>query len=270
MKMKFKTFLFFSLLFSNFCFSEKFIYPTKYEHQEEILVQGASVILSKKTHSISMYQTSESLYNRKANFYFSVLNNTEKNVNFYFSNLKVTDQWGRDINVVDKSKLIAQKKSEKNWKAFGSALCTGLESMDAQKAGTINYQTKTHENHYSNYNIHGSNGWAHGSSYGVNSSTTTGTIHCEALRQHALRQVEINSQYRNDIIQMDYQNHEYDLNNFYFDSTTLFPGNLYAANFQIDIPKNIEKNLQYLIFTYDIGGENHTFCFYCEEGKRRK
>lgn len=267
--MKFKTLLFLSLMLSNICFSEKYIYPTKYEYQDEILIQGASVLLSKKTNSVLMFQTCASIHNRKANFYFEIINNTEKNINFYFSNLKVTDQCGRELIVVDKSQLIANKRREKNWKVLGSALCTGAEAMEAQKAGTINYQTSSNETYYSKFNVHGSNGCAHGSSVGVNSSITTGTFHCEALRQQALRQVDINSQYRSDAIQAEYHNHKQNLNNFYFDSNTLFPGKLYAANFQIDIPKNLEKSLQHLIFTYEVGGESHSFCFYCEDGKKR-
>ena len=267
--MKVKYFLALSFLFCNICFAERYIQPTKYDYQEEILIQGGSVIASNKINSVLMYQTSETINNRKGNFYFILSNQTDRPINFYISNFRVTDQWGRPIRIVRKKEIIAHKKSSKKWALFASAICTGLESANAQNAGIVNYQSHTNGNFNSNFNAYGSGGWVNGSVSGYNSSTTSGTVQIEALRQQAQRRVQRNAQQRNNTIQANYDDWEYRLYNFYFDSTTILPGNAYATNFQIDVHKNIEKNLQYLLFTYDMGGEEHTFCFYCGQEKKK-
>ncbi len=267
--MKMKYLLVLSLLVFNVCFAERYIQPTKYDYQEEILIKGGAMIASNKTNSVLMYQTSETINNRKGNFYFMLSNQTDKLINFYVSNLRVTDQWGRPIRIVRKKEIIANKKNSKNLAIVASALCTGLESMNAQNAGNVAYQSHTNGNFNSNFNVYGSGGWVNGSVSGHNSSTTSGTVQIEALRQQAQRQVRQNAQQRNNTIEANYDDWEYRLNNFYFDSTTVFPGQAYAANFQIDVHKNIEKDLQYLLFKYDIGGEEHTFCFYCGREKKK-
>jgi hypothetical protein len=260
----------FIILLSNYalcsyCFAERYIVPTKYDYQEEVLIQGASIIVSKKHNTVSMYQTSETIIDNKANFYFSVSNHTNKSINLFFSSLKITDQSGRQIKVVHKNELISNKKSKKNWEIFASALCCGLDSMNAQNAGRIDYQSHTNSNFNSNFNAHGSNGWVAGSVNGYSSSTTHGTIHCEALRQQALAQAQQNASYRNNLIEGSYASWEYGLNNFYFDSTTVFSDLTYSTNFQIEIPSDVEKELQYMMFSFEIENETHTFCFYCGE-----
>jgi hypothetical protein len=268
----FRTFLIFvfSLCsFSNVCFGERYIISTKYDDQDEILVQGASIIVSNKINSIFMYQTSETIKNYRANFYFKFTNCENNPINLLFSNLKVTDQLGRPIKVMHKSELINDKKSEMNWKSIASALCTGLESMNAQNAGKVDYSSHTNSRSHSNFNAQSSRGWASGSANALSSSSTYGTIHNEAARQQALRQVQEDARYRNETIQNNYNSWEDGLNDFYFDSTTVFPDTSYAANFQIDLTKNVEKELTHLLFTFEIENELHTFCFYCGEEKKK-
>lgn len=130
-------------------------------------------------------------------------------------------------------------------------------------------QSNTNGNFYSNARMSGSNGWANGSVSGNYQSTTNATIYSDELRQQAQRRVAQDANYRDAEIKTEYQNWEYGLNNFYFDSTTIFPGSFYSANFQIEVPKEIEKDLQYLLFTYKVGNEKHTFSFYCSEVKKK-
>lgn len=261
--MRIQFFLMLFLVALGECFGDRFIHSTKYEDQEEVFVDGGSVIVSNKTNSVFMYQTSERMSDR-GNFYFSISNETHSPINFCFSDLKVTDQWGRDIKVVHKKELIAAKKSAHNWQTFASLLCLGIESANAQNAGKIHYQSHTTDNYRANFNAYGSNqSWVHGSVYGSGSSTTTGTVHCEALRQQAIRRVQDDAGRRQEQIQAHYHDWEYRLNNFYFDSNTIFPKTSYSVNFQIVLDKEVEKDLQYLLFTYQVGGEEHTFSYYC-------
>lgn len=246
------------------CLAERYIRPTKYDYQKEILVQGASVISSQKDESlVLMYQTSKTIKNNRGNFYFIINNKSCDALNFYFNNLKVTDQFGRYVKVVHKKELISNKNNKKNWQLFMSALATGAESTRAQDAGRIDYQSNTNVHYNSNVKVFGSNGWATGSSVGNANIATKGSIHCEALRQQAMRQVQADADYRNDIIQANYDFDEYKLNNFYFDSTTIFPDAEYASNFQIEVPCDIENELEYLLFKFEVGNDIHTFCFFC-------
>lgn len=260
-KIKLVTFL--SLSLCNCCFADSYIQPTKYDDQEEVLVQGGSMIVSNKMNSVIMYQTSKKTYNRKGNFYFNLLNRTDRPINFYFSNLQVTDQWGRHVKVVHKNTLISNKESEMNWRLFGSAFCTTVDYINAQDAGTSRYYAQNNSSSHSKFKVRGSEGWVDSSASKYSSSTTSGVIYNEGARQQAVRQAGIDASYRDNAIVAKCEDWKHALTNYYFDSTTVFPGSEYGANFQVDIDKDIEKDLQYLLFTYDMDGEQHTFCYYC-------
>ena len=264
--MNLKYFLPLLFLYVNACYADRFIQATKYDYQEEVLIQGCPVTVSNKINSALMYQTCETLKDRKASFYFSLSNKTDKPINFLFSDLHVTDQSGKPIKVVSKKEIIAIKENSKNWNLFTSALRTNTDTINANKAGTVQYQSQTNSRYSSNFNESGNR--TRSSKSGQNSSATNGTIHIEALRQQALRNVQNDAKSRNDAIQANYDDWIYRLNNFYFDSTTIFPGCTFSANFHIEVDKYIEEKLQYLIFTYHIDGEEHKFCFYCEKKKK--
>lgn len=262
-----KRILFILVLLSNKCFSERFIQPTKYDYQNEILINGGSVIQSEKRNSVVMFQTSPTIKGNRANFYFSFENRTFQPINLYTYNLRVTDQWGRQIRVIPKQELLADKNSQRNWTLFASAICAGMDSYNAQNAGTVHYNSCTHSNSSSYFHTHGSNGCTNGNVYTAGTSVTHGTIHSEALRQQALRQADQDAIARNVYISSVYNEWDFKLNNYYFDSNTVFPSTTYGANFQIDVPNWIEKDIQYLLFTLDVGCEKHTFCFYCGNEK---
>lgn len=253
-----------SLISPVVCFANHYIQPTKGEGQEEILVQGASVLASNKQNSVLMYQTSEKLTKGKANFYFILENHSESPINFYFQNLQVTDQWGRPIQVVHRQKHLENKNSEKNWKLFASAVNTVVDSAEADKAGTVNYKSQTDSYSSTNVNVIGSDGWRRGQIFSGGHSSTRGKVECEALRRQAQREVWSDAQNRDHSIQTSYKRWEHGLSNYYFDSNTVFPNSSYAANFQIAVPKSLEKELEYLFFTYDVNGETHTFVYYCK------
>lgn len=263
--MKLKYILPLCFFYVNACYADRFIQATKYENQEEVFIQGCPVTVSNKINSALMYQTCETLKDRKASFYFSLSNKTDKPINFLFSDLYVTDQSGKPIKIIHKKEIIAIKESSRKWKLIGSALRTNTDSINANNNGTVQYHSQTNDRFSSNLNR--SENIAKSNIRTQNSSTTSGTIHVEALRQQALRNVQNDAKSRNEAIQANYDDWIYRLHNFYFDSTTIFPGSTYSANFHIDIDKNIEEKLQYLIFTYHIGEEEHKFCFYC--GKKK-
>ena len=253
------------LFFASNGFAERYIQPAKYDDQEEFFIKGAPFIVSDKINSVLMYQTCKTIKNRKGNFYFILSNKTDKPINFSASKLRVTDQWGRHIRIISKKEQIANKKRSRNWSLVASAICAGLDTMNAQNAGNVTYQSQTYETQRTHVNTRGSEGWINTQSV----STTTGTAHIEGLRQQAQRQAFEDSAQRTHAISGEYESWEYRLDNFYFDTTTVFPGDEYAANFQIEMNKKVEKDLQYLLFTYYLDGEEHTFCFYCGKEKKK-
>ncbi len=267
--MKFKYISLILVMAFSICHAERFIIPTKYPDQQEVLMQGASMLVSDKDNSVLMYQTSETIKNNHANFYFIISNKSDYPINMHFHKLKVTDQWGRPVKVISKRAQIAKKKNAKKWHMIGSALSTGVDIINAQNAGHIHYQTHTYDHTNTNYNHNSPHFWANGSVCQSGQSVTQGTVHCEALRQQALRQAELDGCHREMAIRNHYDSWIYGLNNYYFDSNTIFPGNRYAANFQIELSSKVENDLQYLLFTYDLEGEQHTFCFYCGKEKKK-
>lgn len=256
--------LFFILSVFNVCFAGKNVYPVKDHGQEEFYVQGGTVLVSEKKHQVAMFPTNEKVCGHKCNFYFTILNRTEQPVNFLVGDLTVRDQFGRLLKVVSKHEQLDKKRSQKNCALFLSALNAGLQSYNAQQAGTVHYQSSTYGSGCSSYNSYNSNGsWTQGSIYGHGSSHTSGTMHIEGLRQQAQRQVAFDAQVRDNAIKTEYDYFEHGYSNYYLDTNTIFPGVAYGANFQIEVPRDIEKDLTHLFFTFDVDGEEHTFCFYC-------
>ena len=242
--------------------------PLKMAEQHEWLRQGQTLWVSGKHNPVSVCSTEKVMKNGKGTFFISCSNNAEFPINLYFQNVSITDQWGRPIRLIHKEELIEKKKSQTRWAQFASALCTGLDACSAQNAGDIHFQSNTSETYRVNQSNHGANGWNnnHGSMHG--SSSTSGTIHCEALKRQALEQVTRDGQARKALITNEYENYESSYNHHYFDSNTLLPQTCYESFFHIAIPKDIEKNLEYLFVNVDLGGERHTFCFYCAHPKK--
>lgn len=248
------------LLFSE-AFAAKALVPVQMDCQREIYIQGASVLQSVKKTEMTLFQTVESLEYGKANFYFHFRNNSCHPVDLIFSNLRVTDQYGRPIKVVHKRKLIENKRREANTARFFSALATISDSYNAQRAGDIDCYsyTNNHSNTYTPRGVISSSGC----------SSTHSVIHSEALRQNAVRQANRDAFIRNVAIDSSLAHAEDKLTYCYFDSTTIFPNERFESGFQIEVPKHIEHDLQYLYFTFDLGSESHTFSFYCHPESRR-
>lgn len=244
-------------------FADHCIYPAKYPDQKEVLVQGGIILISEKTNSASIYQTCEAIENRKANFYFEIFNKEERPINFYFQDLQVTDQNGRPIRIVPKQELIANKQSQANWKLFASTLCEGIDTLNAEEAGRIDYYSHSSTRHRSQRSVFGSEGWAQSNTHAATTTTTHGVVYSEALRRQAIREAQEDAHIRNTVILGDAAAWETNLRQNYFDSSTIAPDSIYGANIQIDIPRQIEKELEYLVFTVNVGEEAHSFCFYC-------
>jgi len=252
-----------AVCFSSLCFSEKYIQPLKYPGQNEILINGGAVIESNKVNSITMFQTCEKFNYRKGNFHFVVMNRTDHPINLYWHNLRVTDQFGRPIPIVPKQDLIANKRRDKNWDMFFSGVKTCNDLDRARDAGRVDTYSHTSEHYGHHKHKAGSHGWKNKSEHGYNESTTTSSTYVGALSYQAEQEALREAAAREHAIEGNYQDWKHDISNFYFASTTLFPGQPYATNIQVDIPKAIEKDLQFLLFTFDMDGEEHTFCFHC-------
>lgn len=266
--MNIKYFLAISLVSFSACFSERYIKSTKYDYQEEIMVKGLSVIASQKINFVKMCQISETIDDQMGDFSFNITNCSEKPITLYVKNLKVSDQKGRQIRCITKKELLEANESSRFWRMFGCAVGAGLQSVNAQSAGNIDYQSNTCGSYNSNVRVVGSNGCASGTISGHGSSSTSGTVHVEALRQQAQRQVAQDTAANCNFIDATHNGVSARLKYNYFDSNTIFPGTSYSAIFRIKMSSDIEDELKYLKFTYDLGEEKHTFCFDC--GKKVK
>ncbi|MDB2613681.1 hypothetical protein N9Y92_00805 [Chlamydiales bacterium] len=244
-------------------YADRYIEPIPYPDQEEILLEGASIIISKKNNNVLMYQTDEMIVGRRCCFYFKILNNLNKNINFHAYDLTVTDQYGNSVRVVPKCELIKSRERSTFWKGIALAACSGIASANAQNAGNINYQSNTYANSRANFNAYGPKGYVNGSANGNSNSYTSGSIYVPALAQQAQDKVNRDTARNAYNITASHNDSINRINSYYLDSTTVFSGNSYESNFQIEIPSNVDKSIEYLLFTYDMDGEEHTFCFYC-------
>lgn len=251
-------------LFFNYGFAERCILPMRHGNHEEIYIQGGKALLSNGLNSsIMMFNTCPKLKGQRGNFYFSIANHTRLPLHFLVHQLTVTDQWGRRVRVVPKQELIHVKKRQKSWKLFFSGLLTGLQSIDAESAGDIEYRSCTDTRIDTSIRNRDSHRNGNSAIHERARSKTHATIHSEALRQQAQREIDRDAAVRRGRIRADYNYWKHGLTNYYFDSRTLFPEDIYGANLQIEVPKGVEQDLEYLIFTFDLAGEKHSFSFYC-------
>ena len=239
------------LAFAQSAEAKHYICPAAYEDQEEILINGGVALFSEKEHSILMYQTSDRLFKRKANFYFSIANRSCDPIHLHFSNLRVTDQNGRFVCVISRGRQLARKKREAGGKLFASFLLTTLDAACAADAGRVHYCETTHSKYRSSY----------GTVTGV--THTHGTVYSPGLQNLAFRNVALDAHLRNCSIADCYNSWEDAIHDSYFESNTVFPDTIYGANLQIEVPRHIERDLEYLIFHFDVDDEEHDFCFWC-------
>ena len=195
------------------CFASEYkITPMKMEMQNELLIQGNTLLVSGQHNPVILCQTEKTVKDDFGTFYVACANNESYPINLYFQNLTVTDQLGRPIRVVPKEELISKKKTKTYWKQFASALCNGLESCNAQKAGDITFQSNSRENFYFNKRSVGTSGWVNSNGNIYGSTSTNGTIHCEALKRQAMNEVNLNGQMRAAKIEGEYKNYEVAVN----------------------------------------------------------
>jgi len=257
------------LICSQSIFAERYVQPTFYAGQKEILDQGGSIILSNKENSVLMYQTCGTIKYRRGNFMLAIFNETDEPVNFHFHDLKVTDQWGRPVRVVPKRELIKDKKRKRDGELFFLGIESVQDAVDSKKAGVVRRASHTQYREKERFRSRGTNGWVDETFDRNGASRTHETLYSEALRRQELREARRDKAIRSHEVETEYRRWKEGLTNFYFDSTTLFPGERYQANFQIEIPSRVEKDLQYLIFTFNVGGEEHAFSYFCGIEKKK-
>ena len=257
------------LIFDSSCFADRYLYPVKNADQEELFLQGASILVSKKTDSVLMYQTTEMVHGNKACFSIGIGNGQSTPLNVRFDDLVVTDQDGNRLRIVPKQELIGKKRGQARRKRFLNCLVTGFQAMGADQAGRVDYQSST--NGMFNYNGHsyGSSGWSNSSGAIYGTTSTSGVLYSGAARQQYLRQVDMDAARRMHCIENDLTHNEGSLNECYFDSNTIFPGSPRLSNIQIEIPKHLRNTIEYIVFHLKTGGETHQFYFHCGTCKGR-
>ena len=247
---------------SAFCYGEHYIVPTKYDDQEEILDHGGVILNSSKINDVLMYQTQETIKRNRANFFFSISNFSGQKINLYTQNVRVTDQFGRPIRIVPKRELIKNKRRDTNWQLFTSGMVGCLESGEADQAGKTTYERNTRTTALTRYHTRG----RINESVDTNvCSTTYGSVHNEAERQRALRAARQDAFNRDQAILRRQACFEEGMQSNYFDAETIYPGEGFSANLQIEIPKEILKDLEFILFHFDLEEEQHTFAFYAGE-----
>lgn len=255
------------LLCTQKCFADRYIQPVKNEGQEEVLIQGGSVLVSQKKHTVLMYQTSEVTSGKRANFYIALMNKGAQSVNVLFHHLRVTDQHGKFVRVLPKEELIANKKSSADWKTAFCSLDASLKAQDAGKTDVYTHTNTTNVYHTNTLSPQGMHGQSH-VSHGTSSAHTV--VYSELARQQALREIQNEAIETTDQIAQEYAYWENGLSSYYFDSNTVLPNTTYGGNIQIEIPTKVDKNIEYLVFNLYVENEVHTFYFYCGHEKEKK
>src|ERR1700722_1167717 len=245
------------------CFPIQRIIPLKYPDQKEILSQGEVILFSQKQNHLIICSKDGVIKKGRGTIFFALQNTSFNPLNLYFHNINISDQYGRKIYIIPKKVLLSEEQTKANWKIFASALATACETVGAQDAGTINYRTNTYSDYSINTRTTGYNGGYNLNGNISGSTFTSGSIHCEALRQQAMDRVNVNSYLRLNQIDQELTETTIGMNNFYFDSNTLFSGDVYETRFQFEIPRKIEKELRNIFISFDLGNERHTFCFRC-------
>lgn len=261
-------FLCLSLLTTVACFGERYLQPVKYEDQEELFERGGLMLFSSKNNDILFYQTRETLKNNCANFFFSFTNCQDRNINVLFHNLTVTDQYGRIIKVVPKKQLLKGEENNMAWAMLFSGVVELADTLEANQAGKTTVHTHTHGSACAN-TARVRNGYVTNSAHAdvAYSSSSCSVIQSEAERQKALRMARQDAALRNLALTNKYQTIEGKIHDNYFDSQTVYPEESFSANVQIEVPKYIEKDLQYIYFHFNIDDETHIFAVYAGQKK---
>jgi hypothetical protein len=260
--------LFIVLPLQAFCI-DRFMVPFKIENQQEIYIQGGLALQSEKTNTVLFYQTTELLQDGKGNFYFVISNQTPNYINFFPHNVRVTDQFGRPIRIVPIQEHLDRIRTTANWKTVFAVVGGGLQLFNAQSAGRIDYSRAVHHNSFGqSHSFNRRTGHTYNDYRHHQDTYEHGTIHCEALRRAAEREALLEMSISNCAIKDEFQMRKARYENFYLSSNTIFPRAVYSANFQIDVPKYIQLDLQHLYFHFDVQGQTHTFCIYCGDRAR--
>ena len=249
------------LPFQTFCV-DRYLQPVKFLDQQEFYIQGGMGILSQKRNSIIFYPTNECLMNGKANFYFVFSNDSDRYENILVQNVRVTDQFGRSVRLIPVEEHLDRLRTSANWKTFFNFAIGAVDLFSTQNAGYVDYRKSNHRH------VHGHIGRT---PYGHHEhSYEEGAYYSRALQRAAEREAILSTTFRERGIHDEYQMRKFRYENFYLSSNTVPPRGVYSANFQVDVPKFMEVDLQYLYFTFDVGGEMHTFAMYCGNWKNQR
>lgn len=245
--------IFILLPFQAFCL-DRLLEPIRFADQQEFYIKGGMGILSQKKSSVIFYSTTD-LMHGKANLYFVISNDSNNFINFLASNVQVTDQFGRPVRVVPVEEHLHRLRSEANMKTFFNIALGSLEVIGAAAGGgRVDYHKHghTHAHGFKNFQP-----YSHNETY-----FETGTYYSRTLQRAAEREAMLATCFRGQMIHDELDARRFRYENFYLSSNTIEPNSVYSANFHIEVPKFMLCDLQYLYFTFNVGGEAHRFAMY--------
>ncbi|MEC7839292.1 MAG: hypothetical protein VX777_04555 [Chlamydiota bacterium] len=229
---------------------------------EEIFDNGGLILVSEKKNTILMYNTDPKVCGH-CNFFVKVVNETSKRQTFLVEDLMVTDQWGRVIPVRKKKSVVKSKERANSRRSFFHALASAFEAVGTyDHAGKVNYQETSH----SRSRTHAAVGNRSGTLAYTDVSSSSREVVKGEFVDHSLRTREIREMQGRHAYQAALIDHENAVNlekarDYYIDNHTLVPGEIYGANFQVIVPKEIQQDLQFINISYVFAGEVYRFTY---------
>lgn len=218
---------------------------------EVFYTSGKAVLITEKKNGVILYTEKDITKNRKSEFLVGIKNLSESHFNVSINDVKVFDQCGRAIDVIEKAECLDKIDSNKNWALFFSGLGGISSTINANQAGNVSY------NEYST---------THSGLY--NSTTrTSGTVQSEYLRQKAIKSAQEDLAARNGNIIQQANDLQSQVKTNYFDKTTIFPDQTYFGYFQFRLSSKIEKELESITVQITVQDEIYEFVANVEKNK---
>ncbi len=233
-----------------------YLLPSKQPGTEIVFRKGEPYLRSKKNVQITVAQLDHVLRKDRASFSFSMMNTTGNPITMMPHNLRVTDQYGRRIRVVSKSELVRNAENRAWWKRAVSGALLVLDHVNAEENAKSRSRLKAVETQ-TEMRPCGETTFSHR----VIEAKEDSYDRYAAWRGH--QAANDDAARREALISREQRRKTVGYLDYYLDANTIFPGETYAANFQIALPPQIKRQLDVLLISFDVAGEEHTFCFSC-------
>lgn len=236
---------------------------------EEFYVNDGLILTSSRNHEISMYNTLPDVTDT-CNFFVVIRNRSPFNETFFIDHLRVTDQDGYRIPIVSKKRLKKKINRREGFEGFFQGLGHFLEADSVLRdAGRIDYHEVQTSHHQGDYDLRTPGFYAKERIREKDTTVTHGHSYNPSLRRHEIREMAEQQAFDDWALEQKYAEKRMGVDENYLANHTLAPGENFARHFQIRIPKELRDDLETIHFTYDFGGEKHTFV-YAVKPKRGK